>query len=123
MERAGMANRASTTDQMIPRELMGRTRTTEGSANAIEVPMPAVTEEARDRAKAHSRAKYAEEKKLIHSIDTRGAYRGPMDGNHKLVSEGRDARCACGELFGPRDFETDSLGRLIEPTRCWRCVE
>lgn len=77
---------------------------------------PAVTEEAKDRAKAHAREKYAEEKKLAHFIDTRGAYRGPKDGN-----EGQDARCGCGELFGVRDFKTDALGRLIEPDRCWRC--
>ncbi len=78
--------------------------------------MPAVTEEAKDRAKASAREKYAQEKKLAHTIDTRGAYRGPPDGN-----EGQDARCACGELFGSRDFETDEFGRLIEPDRCWRC--
>ena len=79
--------------------------------------MPAVTEEAKDRAKAHAREKYAEEKKLAHSIDTRGAYRGPGGGD-----EGQSANCAgCGELFGPRDFEIDAVGRLIEPTLCWRC--
>ena len=84
--------------------------------------MPAVTEEARERAKAYAREKYAEEKRNPIDISIIGAYRGPKDENHNLVSEGRDARCVCGERFGPLDFNMDALGRLIEPTLCWRCV-
>lgn len=79
--------------------------------------MPAVTEEAKERAKASAREKY-ERKKLGYTLDTRGAYRGPPDG-----SDGLDARCVCGERFGSLDFGMDEFGRLIEPTLCWRCVE
>lgn len=84
--------------------------------------MPARSEEARERAKAAARAKYAEDREQHRRVDIKGFYRGPRE-NGELESEGQDPGCCpgCGDLYKPQDFTTDRDGILQEPTLCVGC--
>jgi len=79
--------------------------------------VPAVTPEARERARAAARAKYAEEKRNPIEISTLGAYRGPRDG-----TEEKDSLCpGCGKRYMPEDFSLDEYGNTVEPFLCLSC--
>lgn len=78
--------------------------------------MPARTPEAKERAKAAARERYAREKALEHPISTEGAYRA------RGLGEGKNALCpGCGMRYSEQDFQVDEFGNAIEPTLCLAC--
>ena len=80
--------------------------------------MPARTEEARERAKAAARDKYASERAEHRRVDIKGAYRGPGNGDE---GEPPNECAGCGERYKPHDYITDTNGSLVEPVLCLSC--